>query len=371
MPTSIAADAPLRAAILAHLAPLVAFDTRNPPRAIARDGGIVAYLADALPGFRVTVTDHGAGAVSVLAVRGAPSRVFNFHVDTVPVADGWSRDPHVLHVDGERATGLGACDIKGAAAAMLVAAARTSGDLALLFTSDEEANDARCVRGFLASAHGCREAVIAEPTGARAVLAHRGIVSAQARFRGVPGHASEARAMADSAVHRAVDWASLALVEARALDAARFGELVGFRFNLGRIEGGIKGNVIAPSCEVRFGFRALPSQSVDALLELFRNLAPPSALESFEELFRGPPLPAGTGADASRQLEAGRALAARLGLEVAPAVTFWTEASLFSEAGLDCLVFGPGDIAQAHAPDEWVALDQLEQVARHYMRIIG
>ncbi|HET9484711.1 MAG TPA: M20/M25/M40 family metallo-hydrolase, partial [Xanthomonadales bacterium] len=95
-----------------------------------------------------------------------------------------------------------------------------------------------------------------------------------------------------------------------------------------------------------------------------------SELESLDELFRGSPLPAGRGDAALRQLEAGRALASALGLPVGAAVNFWTEASLFSEAGLAAIVFGPGDIAQAHAADEWVALEQLERVARHYTRII-
>ncbi|HET9483997.1 MAG TPA: acetylornithine deacetylase, partial [Xanthomonadales bacterium] len=301
-------DAGIIAAILEHLRVLVAFDTRNPPRAIGADGGIVAYLRDALPGFRVDVRDHGAGAVSLHAVRGAPTRVFNFHIDTVPAADGWTRDPHVLAVEGGCAIGLGACDIKGAAAAMLAVASRTRGDLALLFSSDEEANDARCIRAFLAQPHGYDSAIVAEPTGAQAVLAHRGIVSAQARFAGVAGHASEARALRDNAIHRAVAWGAEALVHARALDAQSFGELAGFRFNLGRIEGGIKGNVIAPSCELRFGFRPLPSQSVDELIALFRDIAPPAHLESYEELFRGPPLPAGKGEHAVAQLKAGREL---------------------------------------------------------------
>ena len=375
MPTSTAsaehgAGGALREPMLAHLRALVGFDTRNPPRAVAAHGGIVDYLREALPGFRVDVHDHGAGAVSVHAVRGAPSQVFNFHLDTVPVADGWTRDPHTLTQVGDRVHGLGACDIKGAAAAMLAAAAHTKGDLALLFTSDEEANDARCIAAFLARDHGYRAAIVAEPTQCAAVLAHRGIVSAHARFGGVAGHASEARALRDSAVHRAVAWAAEALVHARALDAQSFGGLDGFRFNLGRIDGGIKGNVIAPSCDVRFGFRPLPSQSVDELLALFRGIAVPGELETFEELFRGPPLPARSGEAAAAQLEASRALAARLGLPIGEAVNFWTEASLFSQAGLDAIVFGPGDIAQAHAADEWVALEQLERVAGHYLRII-
>lgn len=355
--------------ILQLLARLVAHDTRNPPRQIAADG-IFRTLIEALPGFAHQVTDYGAGAITLLSVRGAPGRVYNFHLDTVPAAAGWSSDPHTLVVRDGRAYGLGACDIKGAAAAMAVVAARTTGDLALLFSSDEEANDPRCIRGFLGTPHGFTEAVVAEPTQARARVMHRGIVSARAAFRGIAGHASERRALADSAVHRAVGWSNAALTFARARQGERFEELEGLPFNLGRIDGGIKGNVIADACEIRFGFRPLPSQSVDAMLATFRGMAPPSELAAFEELFRGPPLPAGEGAAAAAQLAQARALAAALGLPTGPAVDFWTEASLFSEAGLAALVFGPGDIAQAHTADEWVALDQIETVARHYQRII-
>lgn len=357
-------------AILEHLKALVAFDTRNPPRAITT-GGIFAYLQSALPGFAFTLVDHGAGAVSLLATRGKPSRVFNFHLDTVPVAEGWTRDPFALAVENDRAYALGACDIKGAAAAMLVAASRTSGDLALLFSSDEEANDPRCIRALLATNHGFEEAVIAEPTQAHAVLMHRGLVSAHARFSGIPGHASEARAFADNAVHRAVAWSSRALGMAAEMKSASFAELSGLPFNLGRIEGGSKGNVIAGSCEIRCNFRPLPSQSADELLAMLRAMAPPAHLVALDELFRGPPLPAGKGDVAAKQLDAARALAGRLDLPVGKAVSFWTEASLFSEAGLTALVFGPGDIAQAHGADEWVALEQLGRVASDYVRIIG
>ena len=355
--------------ILKHLEALVAFDTRNPPRAI--DGeGVFAYLRAQLPGFTHELRDHGAGAVSLLATRGRPTRVFNVHMDTVPVAEGWSQDPFRLAVRDGRAIGLGACDIKGAAAALLVAAGRTRGDAAFLYSSDEEANDARCIAAFVKEHPEYTEAVVAEPTRGAAVLSHRGIVSAQARFRGIPGHASARRALGDSAVHRAVEWGAKALAQVRALQDQGFGVLEGLPFNLGRVEGGIKGNVIAGSCEVRFGFRPLPSQSPDALLAMFRGMAAPAHLESFAELFRGPALPAGQGAAAATQLAAGRDLATRLGLPVAEAVDFWTEASLCSQAGLAAIVFGPGDIAQAHAADEWVELAQLEAVARHYVRII-
>jgi len=246
--------------VLKHLEALVSHDTRNPPRAIGTDG-IFDYLRAHLPGFTVTVTDHGAGAVSLLAVRGAPKRLFNVHLDTVPASPAWSADPHVLRVTADRAIGLGACDIKGAAAGLLAAAARTTGDAAFLFTSDEEANDARCIAAFLASDHGFREAIVAEPTMAEAVLAHRGISSVLMQFSGQAGHASGQQARTASALHAAIRWGDQALDYVESLDHARFGGLTGLRFNIGRVEGGIKANMIAPRTELRFGFRPLPSQA--------------------------------------------------------------------------------------------------------------
>lgn len=356
--------------VLKHLEALVGFDTRNPPRAIGT-GGIFDYLRSALPGFRIEVIDHGAGAVSLLAVRGQTTRLFNVHLDTVPSSPAWSADPLVLRVTSDRAIGLGACDIKGAAACLLAAAETTTGPAAFLFSTDEEANDARCIPNFLATDHGFTEVIVAEPTLAQAVLAHRGIVSVRMAFTGQAGHASNANALELSAVHQAMRWGSKALDHVGSLSHLRFGGLTGLRFNIGKVEGGIKANMIAPSSEVRFGFRPLPSQDFEALHATFRGFADANALADYEETFRGPPLPSGDVARAEdRRLEA-RDLADALGLPIGNAVDFWTEASLFSAAGLTAIVYGPGDIAQAHAADEWVALDQLAAVVQTHQRLLG
>ena len=356
--------------VLKHLQALVSYDTRNPPREIGT-GGIFDYLRSQLDGFRIEVVDYGAGAVSMLAVRGHPRRVFNVHLDTVPSSEAWSADPHVLRVTQDRAIGLGACDIKGAAAGWLAAAAVTSGDVAFLFSTDEEANDARCIAGFLATDHGFSEAIVAEPTQCEAVLAHRGISSVQLRFGGVAGHASGANAMQASALHQAIRWGGKALDYVEAQSHQRFGGLTGLRFNIGRVEGGIKANMIASSAELRFGFRPLPSQSIQGLHEIFAAMAEPGVIERYQETFNGPSLPAGDVAGAEqRRLEA-RDLADALELPIGNAVDFWTEASLFSAAGLTSIVYGPGDIAQAHTADEWVALEQLERYARSIATIIG
>jgi acetylornithine deacetylase len=356
--------------LLKHLEALVAHDTRNPPRAITA-GGIFDYVRAQLPGFSVDVVDHGAGAVSLFAVRGQPRRVFNVHLDTVPSSPAWSSDPLRLRVDGGRAIGLGACDIKGAAAGLIAAAQVTSGPAAFLFTSDEEANDARCIAAFLARSRGFGEAIIAEPTQCQAVLAHRGISAVRMAFKGQAGHASAQNALSLSAVHNAMRWGTDALDFVQGQDHLRFGGLTGLRFNIGRVEGGIKANMIAPSAEVRFGFRPLPSQDMDELHARFRALASAEALADYEETFRGPSLPSGNVADAEARRLAARDLADELGLRIGNAVDFWTEGSLFSQAGLTAFVYGPGDIAQAHTADEWVSVDQLQEYAMSVMRIIG
>ena len=395
----------LLATTLTHLRALVAFDTRNPPRAIGT-GGIFDYLRTQLPGFDCTLTDHGAGAVSFFALRGKPRILFNVHLDTVPDSPHWSANPFELRVTDDRAIGLGACDIKGAAAALLTAAAQTDGDCAFLFTTDEEANDPRCIAAFLrqfpspigrrwpegpdegsASSQrqesvgpspqpisrgerGFQAVVVAEPTLGEVVLAHRGISSVRMTFSGRAGHASGDNATADSALHQAIRWGQRALDHVQAQSHQRFGGLTGLRFNIGRVEGGIKANVIAPSAEVRFGFRPLPSMDTDALLDTFRHCAQPLPAQ-FEETFRGPSLPSGDVALAETRRLAARDFADEVGLPIGNAVDFWTEASLFSRAGYTAIVCGPGDIAQAHSADEFVELSQLQQITERYLKIIA
>jgi len=354
---------------LTHLEKLVSFDTRNPPRAIGT-GGIFDYLRANLPGFNVEVIDHGAGAVSLYAVRGAPRYLFNVHLDTVPDSPHWSADPHVLRRASDRVIGLGACDIKGAAAALLTAVNAGQGDAALLFSSDEEANDPRCIAAFLARGLPYRAVLVAEPTMGEAVLAHRGISSVLMQFAGRAGHAAGKQDPAASALHQAIGWGCRALDHVQSLSHARFGGLTGLRFNIGRLEGGIKANMIAPQAEVRFGFRPLPSMDVDQLLDTFAGLAEPAAA-SFTETFRGPSLPAGDIARAEDKRLAAREVADALDLPIGNAVDFWTEASLFSAAGYTALVYGPGDIAQAHTADEFVALAQLQRYAESVHHIIN
>lgn len=111
----------------------------------------------------------------------------------------------------------------------------------------------------------------------QAVLAHRGISAVSMTFTGCAGHAAGEQPPAASALHQAMRWGVRALDYAASLAHERFGGLTGLRFNIGRLEGGIKANMIAPTAEVRFGVRPLPSMDVDQLLATFAGFAIPAA----------------------------------------------------------------------------------------------
>jgi acetylornithine deacetylase len=136
--------------------------------------------------------------------------------------------------------------------------------------------------------------------------------------------------------------------------------------NIGIIDGGTKSNVIAGQAFVHWSARLQPGQSNEAFLQEVKACATPEATIDWEVPFMGEPLPAG-GADdrAAKDFCAGNAL------QPGPPVDFWTEASIFSAAGLPAIVMGPGDIAQAHAVDEWVELAQLASASELYSRVVN
>lgn len=352
--------------ILEHLAVLIADDSQNPPRAIHARSPMFEYIRRTLSSdFDVSVTDHGDGHVTLLAVRGRPVVLFNCHLDTVPVGEGWSVPPLELSVRDGRAWGRGSCDIKGAAAGLLTVAETSDRPMAMVLTSDEEGAGGCCVRRFLdaSGADGFSTVVVCEPTANRAVLSHRGYLSVRGRFNGRAGHSSEARALDDSAVHAAGRWMAAAL--AVCADKAEAGQPT--CFNVGTIGGGIKSNVIADACDLHWSARLAPGGDNQALFDALSELAGAGNAHrvEWEIPFSGPPLPA-----SGRASDGARAFADRHGFGITEQVDFWTEASLFSAAGLDALVLGPGHIEQAHTVDEWVALDQLEQAAGLYRSIV-
>jgi acetylornithine deacetylase len=354
-------------AIIDQLGRLVACDTQNPPREIDGDAEIFRLCRAAVgSGFSQQTWDHGDGHVSWLAVKGNPKTLFNVHLDTVPVGEGWSSDPHELLIRDGRAYGRGSCDIKGAAAVLLTLAKQGAEHLALLFTSDEEGAGGCCVENFLKSGEADRfeRVIVAEPTLCQAVLAHRGFLSVKTRFFGKPGHSSEARALNDNANHQMALWAADALRVARQRKTSE--QDPGSCMNMGLIEGGTKSNVIAGEAFMHWSARLKPGDSNQDFLSEIQACVPDNARVEWEVPFSGHPLPAN-----GQNSEAMEQFCHQNALSIGSPVDFWTEAALFSAAGKPVAVLGPGNIAQAHVTDEWVALDQLEQAFELYGRVVN
>ncbi len=349
--------------VLKRLKRLVAFDTQNPPRILSADADMFVWIKASLgPEFVIEMTDHGLGRISMLAVRGTPALLFNVHMDTVPVIAG-SRFPALELTQHEgRVYGRGACDIKGAAACLLEVAAFTAEPMAMLFTTDEEGASGCCVNEFVGSdqAAAFSQVVVAEPTDCKAVLSHCGYLSVKGEFRGKPGHSSEPRALQDNALHKLSVWVAAAVQQAAVL------EREGRRscFNVGTVQGGVKSNVIAGEANLHWSARLPPGDSNEDFLTRM------SALENGGEAqwhvpFSGPPLPT-----AGMDVAQAQNFVKKHGIESGRAVDFWTEASLFARAGLPAIVLGPGNIAQAHAIDEWVSIEQLDLALHIYEKLV-
>lgn len=339
--------------ILDRLEKLVAVDTRNPPRDMDATHTIVSELSSGFADADLRVTDLGEGCVQILLQRGRPETLINVHVDTVPCADGWTNSPFELQRTEDRVYGLGACDIKGAAAAAIIAAQAQDNDFALLFTTDEENGKGKCVEDFAVQDHGFSQVIVCEPTNSQAIFSHRGLGAFEVGFAGTSMHSSQWDALEASAIHRAANWIAAAVKYA---DEKRQGGgmLPGICFNTGHIEGGIKPNICAPECQLNFGIRPGPDFVLEIVAAELKALVPADHFTKFEPTYGSPALNM-----SANELAIAEALAKKLGIVSGDPVNFWTEAALFTEAGIPAFVFGPGDIAQAHAVDEWVSYEQL------------
>ncbi len=361
----------MRTRVLEHLAALVGADTtggstaerEDPPAVLRADNAALVYAAQTLEGcgFATETTDLGGGRVYLVARRGAPRLLMSCHLDTVPADPGWTRDPFALSVEGERAYGLGSCDIKGGAAAMLAAAESTPGEVAFIFNTDEEGGHGICVGHFLEHATLETEVVVvAEPTGMRALTRHRGFASCTITFKGEAAHTSCAGVAERSAAHAAIAWGRAALELTRP-----GGILEHARFNIGVIEGGSVWNVTASRVLVSYGFRPRPGDDVAATDRALWGCLPHGAEVEWGQIKQGPALPSVAGTPPIEPY------LRHWGVGRGPDADYWTEAAAFGAAGLPAFVLGPGDIAQAHQADEFVELSQLDAAAAAYSTIIA
>jgi len=301
----------------------------------------------------------------VYARYGTPTLLLNVHLDTVPANSGWKRDPFIADVTDDRVYGLGTCDIKGAIATILTAlGGGEANNLGVLFSGDEE-NGSQCIPHFLENTDtkSIRRAVVCEPTARCAGLRHRGVLAYRARYVGKGGHSSKA----DTMEKPIVELAKLALaLDAIAIEDLHEGppDMQGLCMNVAKLDGGVAYNVVPDLGELSFSLRPAPgfdSGAFRARLESARLASHPKI--EIEEITDHRPF--GCGDEAGIRDLVGPYTEDFVGLD------FWTEAALLQASGIDCVVIGPGDIAQAHAADEFVMLADLRWALEMFRGIIS
>ena len=353
---------------------------------------IIAYLNDRfdrLGAQCLTTRDDSGTKANLFATLGpdAPGGILlSGHTDVVPVADqDWTTEPFELTRQDGRLYGRGTCDMKGFIAATLAFAETLDPDtlsqpLHFAFTHDEEIGclGAQHLVGVLADEGIVPEiAIIGEPTEMRVIEGHKGCFEYTTRFTGLEGHGSTPDAGVNAAEYAARYVTQLLdlreALKARAPAASRF-DPPWTTLNVGRIAGGSAHNVIAGKAEVDWEMRPVQQSDADfvknALADYVDRMLRPAmqrvhpkadvSLEIIAEVLGLEPMEKNAARDLVFDLT---------GANGADLVAFGTEAGLFQQLGTSVVVCGPGSIAQAHKPDEFLAVDQLDLCCRMLARL--
>jgi acetylornithine deacetylase len=330
---------------------------------------LAGWLEDA--GFRVEImplpgSPAKANLIATLG-SGPGGLVLSGHTDTVPYDEGrWQYDAIGMTEANQRLYGLGTSDMKAFMALAIEACRDLQGadlhePVTILATADEETSMSGAKALVEHDRPHARCAVIGEPTGLKPVRMHKGIMMESIHLQGHSGHSSDPSLgnSALEAMHRVIgallDWrGELQAHNVNGLFAVPVPTL-----NLGHIHGGDNPNRICAACELQLDLRPLPGMQIDELrAELHhrtrRALADSGIGIRFEALFDGIPAME-TPADAGIVR-----LAERLTGYAPGAVAFGTEAPYLSRLGMETVVLGPGNIEQAHQPDEYLALERLD-----------
>lgn len=351
------------------LGKLVAFDTRNGvgdelPCAQFLKRALAVYKPDSLELGTVPRSRGRSDGAYVIARWGQPKVLLNVHFDTVSSGEGWRSDPHNMLREGGRLIGLGTSDIKGAAACILAELETViPSDVAVLFSGDEEAGS-EVMREIIARGllDGIQAAIICEPTNCEVGRRHRGFLSYAVHFVGSGGHSS----LADSLEKPVLEAARLASeIGQYGQDNLKAGpdSYKGLCVNIGMIDSDGAHNVIPTQAELRFSMRPPPGDDMGVrVADIEAIIAKTSPNARVQRMQDSPAL-------VTKDL--GAFASYFKGQEQRPIdLPYWTEAALMSAEGINALVYGPGDVAQAHRPNEYVTLDQLATASLVYRRAL-
>ncbi|HEV2392712.1 MAG TPA: M20 family metallopeptidase [Verrucomicrobiae bacterium] len=286
------------------------------------------------------------------------------HLDTVNGAD----EQFTPRIRQGRLYGRGACDTKGSVAAMLgalfglaqVGPRPQATEIVFSGLMDEE-NAQRGSRALVRSRFKADLAIVGEPTGLKAVTAHKGSLWLRIETSGRSAHGSRPE-LGRNAVHAMARIVDLLETEYATQLARRRHPLLGHAtVSVGVISGGTQPNIVPDHCCISIDRRTLPGETEHGVLRELRGLLRKHGLAATcigDKAAPCPPLET----DARSGLVP--AFLRSLGQRRPAGVYYFCDAAVLAEGGIPSVVFGPGDIAQAHTADEWVSLDQVEKARR-------
>ncbi|MCW3149305.1 acetylornithine deacetylase [Stutzerimonas stutzeri] len=338
---------------------------------------LAAWLSDL--GFACELQPASPGKFNLLASYGSGpgGLVLAGHSDTVPFdAALWQSDPLRLREADGRWYGLGSCDMKGFFPLIIEAvrpllAQPFRQPLLILATCDEESSMSGARALAAAGRPLGRAALIGEPTGLRPVRLHKGIMMERLDILGQSGHSSNP-AYGHSALE-AMHAAMGELLTLRRQWQAEFNnplfDVPQPTLNLGCIHGGDNPNRICGQCALEFDLRPLPGMDPAQLRATIRQRLQPLAEQHQVKIELAPIFPSVPAFEQAADSELVQ-LAERLTGHRAEAVAFATEAPYLQQLGCETLILGPGDIACAHQPDEYLELARIEPTVQLLRQLI-
>ena len=350
---------------------LVAFRTENPP---GNETEAAHFLSGLLgeADFSVSLDEYKPGRTNLIARLDngtGPSFAFNTHMDVVPAGEGWSSDPFVLRERDGRLYGRGACDAKGPLVAMVEAMrllkdqqSHWRGTLLGVFVADEEVAS-EGAKHFAGKRPAIDFAVIGEPTSNGTVIAHKGSMRPWVRVHGVSAH-SGTPDLGENAIYQAARFVAMVEEHHRSVVRHRTHPLVGeASLTITRANAGVADNVLPDRCDLLLDRRTIPGEDEAVVRRELEGLVTAAhACGVRAEILEYKPTTGGATETAPNHpiVVASLAASRQHGARITAPQGFQGACDLvhFRSVGAQGTVIGPGSLALAHKPDEFVPVDE-------------
>lgn len=334
---------------------------------------IVKYIEAYFKDSNVTchrLSAHEEGKFNLLLINGEPSEdglTLCGHMDTVPAPGSWTSDPWVLTQRDGKWFARGSCDMKGFIAIAVQAIERAevqNGCLAVLLVCDEEL-------GSFGAKHVLenglpipipKQVIIGEPTSLQVVRLHKGHLSMRVSIEGVSAHTGSPHLGKNALVEGGKIICALAALSKKYETlqtecSEHFSEVAKFPvLTTSTMKSGSAINVVPESCDIGVGLRLLPDQNKEEVVAQIKEVISEACQLPWklEELGNNPTMLTPENSTVNKWL------CKRIGQTQSVGVSYGTDGGYLSQGGYECVLYGAGDIAVAHKPDEYVPIGEME-----------